>query len=372
MRIFRRWKKKSLYQKSLLIFLFVSIGLGTIFLVYVWNSMVIYERSLPENYIKYLGMNGNLSKKVDFELSKYENKNVNVEKEIKKIYKSDDIKIKKDSTDDNIITYNVLLDGNVITSVSLKNTNTYTKMAILSINEWEVENVSTNYEKGIYNYEISIPEDYKVFINDIEVSDDEITFEGDVEGLERLTNHIEISKTKTYEISGLVKKPEIKILDKNNKEIDFDVKDNKISVKNEFKEIKKYDDAKKYIKDNFDILTLAENWSLFLTDDLGGSYHGFHKLTPYLIENTYMYEMAYGWSHNVDITFVSSHYLKNPVFTNEKVENFIIYNDNAFSCEVYLEKNMVVSGEDKVDIMHDRLYFIYYNGSYKLVNMESI
>ena len=73
-----------------------------------------------------------------------------------------------------------------------------------------------------------------------------------------------------------------------------------------------------------------------------------------------------------DITFVSSHRLKNPIFTNEEVKNFIIYNDNAFSCEVYLEKNMIVSGKDKVDIMHDRLYFIYYEDGYKLVNMESI
>jgi len=85
-----------------------------------------------------------------------------------------------------------------------------------------------------------------------------------------------------------------------------------------------------------------------------------------------MYDMAYGWSHNVDITFVSSHRLKNPVFTNESVKNFIIYNDNAFSCEVYLEKNMVVSGKDKVDVMHDRLYFIYYEGGYKLVDIKSL
>jgi len=60
------------------------------------------------------------------------------------------------------------------------------------------------------------------------------------------------------------------------------------------------------------------------------------------------------------------------VFTNEEVKNCIIYNENAFSCEVTLEKNMVVSGKDKVDEMNDRLYFVYYNGGYKLVDMKSI
>ena len=369
-------EKKKLYQKSLIIFTLLLIILGIVFLVYVWNSMIIYERSLPENYIKYLGTSGKLSENIDFKISDYEEKNVNIEKSIKKIYKSDDLVIKKNNSDknndENIVTYDVIVNDNVINKVSLKNINTYTKMAILTINEWEIEKIENNFENGIYNYEISVPQDYIVLVNDNILKNKDIIKEGDVEGLERLTDHIEINKSKTYAVNGLVNEPEIKITDKNNKEIEFEIKDNKIIVGKDFKEIKKYDDAKKYIKDNFDIMALAENWSLFLTDDLKGAYHGFYLLTPYLIENTYMYEMAYGWSHNVDITFVSSHYLKNPVFTNERLENFVIYNDNAFSCEVYLEKNMVVSGKDKVDIMHDRLYFIYYEGSYKLVNMESI
>jgi len=376
MRTLRRWRKKSLYQKSLIIFTLLLIILGIVFLVYVWNSMIIYERSLPENYIKYLGTSGKLSENIDFKISDYEEKNVNIEKSIKKIYKSDDLVIKKNNSDknndENIVTYDVIVNDNVINKVSLKNINTYTKMAILTINEWEIEKIENNFENGIYNYEISVPQDYIVLVNDNILKNKDIIKEGDVEGLERLTDHIEINKSKTYAVNGLVNEPKIKITDKNNKEIEFEIKDNKIIVGKDFKEIKKYDDAKKYIKDNFDIMALAENWSLFLTDDLKGAYHGFYLLTPYLIENTYMYEMAYGWSHNVDITFVSSHYLKNPVFTNERLENFVIYNDNAFSCEVYLEKNMVVSGKDKVDIMHDRLYFIYYEGSYKLVNMESI
>ena len=128
------------------------------------------------------------------------------------------------------------------------------------------------------------------------------------------------------------------------------------------------------IKDDFDILKFAEMYSLFLTDDLAhGVYgHGFSKLSPYLIKDSYMYEMAHGWAYQVDITFVSNHRLKNPTFTNESVSNFIIYNDNAFSCEVNLEKNMTVNNEDRIDKMHERLYFIYYNDGYKLVDMRSI
>ena len=91
--------------------------------------------------------------------------------------------------------------------------------------------------------------------------------------------------------------------------------------------------------------------------------------------------MAYQWATSIDITFVSNHTLKNPAFTNESVTDFVIYGDNAFSCSVNLEKNMrIANGKDKVDVMHDKLYFVYYddtddgkdNGSWKLIDMKSI
>lgn len=377
MKLIRKFKRKSLYQKSLIIFtLIISIACIS-FLIYVFNSMVIYERNLVDNYIKYLADSGKLIESIDnnlFEVSKYEKSNANIKDGVKEILKSDDLTIKKNTklSSDKVFAYDLKVNDKLISTVSLKSIKTYTRMAILKVDEWKVENIETYFDNGIYSYEISIPKNYKIYVNDKELSSDDISNEGDVEGLERLTKHIEICKSKTYEVSNLVYKPEIRIVDENNKNIDYKIENGKIKVENEFKNIAKFEDAKKYLKEDFDVLKLAENWSLFLTDDLGGSYHGFFKLTPYLILDSYMYEMAYGWSHNVDITFVSAHRLKNPVFTNEEVKNCIIYNDNAFSCEVTLEKNMVVSGKEKVDVMHDRMYFIYYEGGYKLVDMKSI
>jgi len=346
-----------------------------IFLGYVFNSMVIYERNLIDNYIKYLADSGKLTENIDdglFEISEYEKKSAKITDGVKRLLKSDDLIIKKNSDLSNgeVFAYDLKINDKLISTVSLKSSKSYIKMAILKIDEWEVEDIKTYFENGIYNYDITVPVNHKVYINGKELS--KIAYEGDVEGLDRLTKHIEIAKSKTYEVSNLVYEPEIKIINENDKEVEYKVNDNKIAVGTNFKEISTLDEAKEYIKGDFDILKLAENWSLFLTDDLNGSYHGLHKLTPYLIQDSYMYDMAYNWSHGEDITFVSNHRLKNPIFTNEEVKNFVIYNDNAFSCEVYLEKNMIVSGKTKVDVLHDRLYFIYYENGYKLVDMKSI
>lgn len=371
------FKKKSLYGKSLMTFTILLSILGLIFLGYVFNSMVIYERNLVDNYIKYLAESGDLTESIGdnlFKISKYENKNAKITDGVKKLLKNENLNIKKNAklSTNGIFAYDLKINDKLISTVSLKSTDSYTQMAILKIDEWEVVDIDTYFDNGLYSYDITVPIDHKVYVNNIELSDDDISYEGDVKGLERLTKHIEISKSKTYDVDNLIYEPEIKIVNKDGKEVSYETYDNKVVVSTKFKEFDTLEEAKGYIKDDFDILQLAENWSLFLTDDLKGSYHGFHKLTPYLIEDSYMYDMAYNWSHNVDITFVSKHRLKNPVFTNESLKNFIIYNDNAFSCEVYLEKNMVVLGKDKVISMHDRWYFVYYEDGYKLVDMESI
>ena len=373
-KLFRKWQQKSLYKKSLILYTLLLVVCGFFILVYVFNSMVLYERNLVDNYIKYLATSGKLTEDVKddlFTVSKYEKSNAKISDGIKKLYKSDDLKIKKNTklSKDEVYAYDLYNNDKLISTVSIKSVNSYKRMAILTIDEWDVVDYQNYFDKGIYAYEIKVPEKYTIKINGNTLSKDDITKEGDVAGLERLTEYVEIEKSKTYEVNNLVYKPEIVILDENNKEVDYKVEYNKINVTKEFREIKTLEDAKSYIKDDFDILKLAENWSLYLTNDLSG---GLNTLMPYLIKDSYYYTMAYNWSRNIDRTFVSSHRLKNPVFTNEVVEDFIIYNDNAFSCKVYLEKNMVVSGKDKQDIMNDRLYFIYYDGGYKLVNMEAI
>ncbi len=372
LKIVGKWKRSSLYKKSIILFSTFMIVLIVIFLSYVYNSMVLYERNLVDNYIVYLAKNGKLTEGINdnlFKISQYEKNNAKISDGVKKLYKSDNLKVKKNTKESSEETFAYdLYNGNkLISTVSIKSKNKYKRMAILTIDEWEIVDSKTYFEDGIYSYEITIPSDYKLFINDIEASNDDIIEEGDIKGLENVTEYAEISKSKTYKINNLVYEADIKIKDDNNKLVNYENKDNKIIVNKEFKKYATYDDLKKDLNSDFDVLGLAENWSLFLTKD-----RSFNSLLTYFIKDSYMYNRAYQYAHGIDITFVSNHRLKNPTFTNESVTNCIMYNENVFSCEVKLEKNMVVNGNDRVDTMHERMYFVNYNDGYKLVNMESI
>ena len=86
----RKWKRKSNYTKSLILSTILFLLLGCIFLGYVYNSMIIYERNLVDNYIKYLASSGKLTENIDdnlFEKSKYEKGNAKITDGIKKILK---------------------------------------------------------------------------------------------------------------------------------------------------------------------------------------------------------------------------------------------------------------------------------------------
>ena len=368
----KKWHKKSLYSKAMTLFIILLLMLTILFLLYVTSTMVMYEESLIDNHIKKLVTSGSLADNIeieDYEKNKYETSNISSKNGLKKLFKTSDIEIVKSKKEKGNVYDLYLNDANVAT-ISFEKVGSQTKMLILTIDEWKIKEITTNFDRGIYYYDIIIPTNYKLYINNKEVTDS--YKESNIEELERVTEYVEVAKTNVYTLDNFIEKPDIVIKDENGKKVKYDLNNNKIEITKEFKTYKTYEEAKEKLNGEIDILALAENWSLFLTDDLNGYFHGFTKLTPYLIKDSYMYQMAYNWSHNVDITFVSRHSLKNPVFTNEYVKNCTVYNENAFKCEVNLEKNMVVNGQDKVDTLHDYLYFVNYEGGWKLVDMKSI
>ena len=230
-------------------------------------------------------------------------------------------------------------------------------------------------EKGLYECEIEVPNSYTVYVNDIKIKD-ENKVTGDVnEDLNELSKYAKLPYITQYKIANLLKEPTIKIVDGEGKEVEYTKDGNLFKVDLKTEKIEDEKTAMAKIKGKVDVLQIAKEWSLFLSNDLGGERHGFYKIAKYLVKDSYMYKYAYKWATNVDITFISNHSLEKTPFVNTKVGNFEIYSENAFSCEVYLEKKMIINksgGTKLTDTMSERMYFAYYEGEWKLVNMKAI
>jgi len=117
-----------------------------------------------------------------------------------------------------------------------------------------------------------------------------------------------------------------------------------------------------------DVLAVAQNWSLFMSNDLA-----FSKVAAHLIPDSYQHSVATKYANGIDITFTSRHVLLDPAFTEESVTNFTWLTEDCFSVDIHFVKHMLLSSGLKVDDeMNDRFYFVRYDGAWKLASMKEI
>lgn len=373
-------KSMSLYKKSLLIYTCIIIALVIALLVYVAACLKEYDKYDLDNFIKNSVSelsNKDLVKIIDdkaLEVSKYENFSSKrdvikaIDKSLEDTKKITYKEVESESKDKKPV-YDVFYNGKKILTIKLANKGQIQKIKLLNYTKWEVVDIKSHIEKGLYEVKANIPEDYKLYINDKEVTE---SADAEDSVIALFSEYTEIKKYKNYEITGLIQKPRVVIKNNEGKEIKAKKSEDVLTVEATYFKTDSNDEAQAKLVEGFDILDFAEKYSLFLTNDLSGSEHGFSQLRKYVIDGTDMYKIMYGWAHGIDITFTSRHRLKNPTFTNEKLSNFVIYSNKAFTVDVTLEKNMTVKGEDRVMKMNDRLSFVYYNDGWKLVKMESI
>ena len=130
------------------------------------------------------------------------------------------------------------------------------------------------------------------------------------------------------------------------------------------------------VSSQIDVLQVAQDWSLFMTNDLA-----FSRIRGYLIPGSYQYEVAQKYATGVDITFTSRHTLDDPAFTGNTVTNFVWITEDCFSVDISFVKHMRLwYGTPVDDAMNDRFYFVRYDDpedgaddpAWKLVSMKEI
>lgn len=384
-------EKKSFFKKFLIIYAVILSVIMIGFLVYVADSLIKYENNQIENYLDNqieklikAGKSKKIEKYIDvsnLNISEFEEQGTSVDAGIAELLSSQDItyKLQEDTANP---TYDIYANNEKILKIKLNGEQKANRLGLLTFNLWKTEKIETTMEKGLYTCNILVPNNCEVYINNKKLTEAQIKGKVQDDGLEQISKYVEIPYIVKYEIPNLLKKPNIKILDENGKEVQYTQDKNTFSKKLDFITVASEEEAKQKIQGEIDILKVAKDWSLYLTDDLSGSLNGYYNISKYLINGSNIKKFAYSWATGIDITFVSSHTLLNPTFTNEKISDFEIYNENAFSCEVYLQKNLKLrSGGKKIeDIMNERMYFAYYddtddgkvNPEWKLVNMKSV
>ena len=371
----KRKKKMTGYKKSLLIWFLLLLIASEACLIYVSTTLKMYEKGNIEGYMtslikdmKTASKVGNINKYLSYNKveSKYE-KASSFEDGYKELFNESKLSYKKNDKEN---TYDIYADDTMIASVTL-DSKKVRRLGILSFEEYSIKEIETYSKNGIYNIDVYVNSNYDLYTNDIKVNDEDLVSKEEIKEYSEVYDKVDLPYENHYKITNLTKKPKIKVMSGNDE----------IKVTNEkstyygvsyFKTDDKDAAFAKLTNKDYDPLTFAKNWSLFLTADLPGERYGLYTLTPNLVEGTALYKRAYSWATNVDITFTSMHTLDKETFTNVKMNGFIVYNENAFSVDIYLEKNMtLVNGEKRVDTLNDTFYYAYIDGAYRLITMKS-
>ena len=371
----KRKKKMTGYKKSLLILFLLLLIASEACLIYVSTTLKMYEKGNIEGYMtslikdmKTASKVGNINKYLSYNKveSKYE-KNSSFEEGYKELFNESKLSYKKNDKEN---TYDIYADDTMIASVTL-DSKKVRRLGILSFEEYSIKEIETYSKNGIYNIDVYVNSNYDLYINDVKVSDDDLLSKEEIKEYSEVYNKVDLPYENHYKITNLTKKPKIKVMNGNNEVKVTNEKSNYYGV-TYFKTDDKDAAFEKLTNKDYDPLTFAKNWSLFLTADLPGERYGLYTLTPNLVEGTALYKRAYSWATNVDITFTSMHTLDKDTFTNVKMNGFTVYNENAFSVDIYLEKNMtLVNGEKRVDTLNDTFYYAYIDGAYRLITMKS-
>lgn len=370
----KRKNKMTGYKKSLLIWFLLLLIASEACLIYVSTTLKMYEKGNIEGYMtslikdmKTASKVGNINKYLSYNKveSKYE-KNSSFEEGYKELFNESKLSYKKNDKES---TYDIYADDTMIASVTL-DSKKVRRLGILSFEEYSIKEIETYSKNGIYNIDVYVNSNYDLYINDIKVSDDDLLSKEEIKEYSEVYDKVDLPYENHYKITNLTKKPKIKVMNGNDEVKVTNEKSNYYGV-TYFKTDDKDAAFEKLTNKDYDPLTFAKNWSLFLTADLPGERYGLYTLTPNLVEGTALYKRAYSWATNVDITFTSMHTLDKDTFTNVKMNGFTVYNENAFSVDIYLEKNMtLVNGEKRVDTLNDTFYYAYIDGAYRLITMK--
>lgn len=183
----------------------------------------------------------------------------------------------------------------------------------------------------------------------------------------------ELPKVHTYDIAILVDNAAIEVLDQNGETVILAEGETEYNL---LEQMQGLDEVPEEIADEVDMLQIAHDWSLFMSNDLR-----FAEISKYMIEDSYQYQVAKKYATGVDITFTSAHGLATPPFTEDLVTNFQWITEDCFSVDISFVKHMILSYGAKVDDpMNDRFYFVKYddtddnkdNPQWKMVSMKEI
>ncbi len=379
-------------MKGYLAYLALIVILLFALFLYVRGIMLQYERNSPENYVIWLAKTADERSELGKYLEQYnfgDKRYGDPEARRTSFYaaaRSAELEVKaaSGSYDSLNPAYEIKADGKPFMNIAIKEVGRSTKLGIMSLSDWEIDycivrnpNSSTAVKIGedkALEFTLTMPSDFILLVDGYQaaVPGAEESESVTLSEFSYVKDFVEAPSGIKFRIGGLYYEPEFSALNNGNEEIAFESKlPGQYSLKADYAASP---EAKALAESICDPLAIGKLWSKFMTDDVGGAHHGRDTVIKdcKLLKGTNLYSLAQRWSSNVDITFVSGHTLDS--WSEESVTNYIQYNDELFSCDVYFKKNMTIKRGigPRTDVFSNRMFFGRVKNNWYLLDMITL
>lgn len=358
--------KNSKFKIGVLAYAGVLVILIVVLLIYTWNSMKKYEASQSQNVIESLiekMESGDFSDiNVAFS-SKYESAT-----DAKDIFTSQiagkDLSYKIKSTSREVATYEIVCDDKTVATVNLKGTNHKETFKILVICDWTVDTVIANLADGENTVCVKVPNNYKVYVNDVLLGTEEQKGEAvKAFDIDLVAQYTDIPTIVTYEVKGLLNKPTLKIVDAKGNNVDLSGFSDYNNIEIGYSESEMDAELLAYVSQ------AAKDYSDFFTKDLPGCATSTKGIEKYFPADSMYIKLAESYRLN-DMWMYSAH--SGREFRNFVVDDYTVYNDELFTCTISFTKRVVLTSnkQEKLDDNNQIYYFVKIDGEWLIAALK--
>lgn len=265
--------------------------------------------------------------------------------------------------------YELYANGDLVGYINLKEVSSQPLLVFLTLSQWDLDTVEIIPAAAEESVQITVPEAYRVMINGQQADERELISGQDVsEEFEYAASYVEVPKLVTYAAEGLLERPVVTVCDQNGAEVPCqeEYEDGRLQVRvSQMQESEMPQDLREMALEN------AERYTNFFSADLPGCRNSVKPLRDMFPEDSYYLELAETYRRE-DMWMYSAH--STPQFQNERVESYIRYSEDFFSCEVYFEKLMYLTkaGTTRTDITHSRFYYGLLNDEWKILDIRTL
>jgi len=385
-------KKKELHIFPVfLVYLFVLICIGGIFLLYARKSLLLYEAAQPEHVMDALvsslsengftdvtltlpdfAYNGSDPETTsDYEIHIIDQSIPCTEFEDDSAYRAgiaEDIqahgvtyRLQREDFASGALIYDLYSGDRLLGTTSLLPGRSYGRMHLLTMTEWLPQDITTGREAPACAFSLSMPEDHTVTVNGQAVSADHIVSKQSYEGFDYCLEYVSLPEEIRMEFSGLYEMPEVRVIDGEGNCVYNEVPENGAQIAIGFATPDMPEELSSYV------LSCVERYSLFFTKDLPGSAGSIDPIRDLFPEGSVYLTLADQYRRE-DMGVVAGH--SNTHFENEAVTDYTVYSKDCFSCHVYFDKSMSLGYQDRIDTTDNTYYFVYVDDHWVIADIR--